>query len=311
MAMQELIIESRIKLSFYSKRIERGNFGDLLSKYMIEKLTGAIVEKYDRNKRTTAHLTAIGSILNEKEICQPAVIWGSGFTCPEPLWKIKLTKIQQFLRGKYGHPTVCAVRGKLTRDLLVKAGIDCPETYGDPALLMPMIYPVIKQKKYRLGVVLHLAHQGFKDAFVHRDVKWIDVSRSYDDIESFIDELLECDTVLSSSLHGLIIANAYKVPCVRLKIKDHSILQKSEWEDFKFADYLSGLNSYCKNSNPYDFSVFVFNENDVFDVGSIDKINNMANVPSFDIDYSTLLSAFPCRLLHEYDIRLKGNRGNL
>lgn len=303
MTVQGLITGNKIKLFFFGKRMDYGNFGDLLSRYMIEKLTGLCVEKYDRNIRTVPHLTAVGSILSGKEICQPAVIWGSGFISPEPLWKIKLTKIQQFLRRKYGHPTVCAVRGKLTREILVKAGIECPEIFGDPALLMPMIYPVVKQKKYRLGIVLHLEHQRFKDAFVHRDVKLIDVSRSYDNIESFIDEMLECNAVLSSSLHGLIVANAYKVPCVRLKIKGCSILTESKWEDFKFEDYLSGLNSYCKNSNPYDFSMFVFNVNDVLDDDSINKVCRMAKLPSFDIDYSILLSAFPCRLLPEYDLR--------
>ena len=168
---------------------------------------------------------------------------------------------------------------------------------------MPLLYPVVKQKKYRLGVILHLEHQKCKDAFVHRDVKLIDISRSYDGLEGFVDETLECDAVLSSSLHGLIISNAYKVPCVRLKIKGHSILLEPEWEDFKFEDYVSGLNSYCRNSNPYDLPTFVFNEKDVLDDSTVDKICSMANVPSFDIDYAKILSAFPCRVLPEYDVR--------
>ena len=301
MTTQGFITGNKIKLFYYGKNPDHGNFGDLLSRYVVEKLTGMCVEKYDR-RRTATHLTAIGSILSGKEICSPAVIWGSGFISPEPLWKIKLTRIQQFLRRRYGHPSVCAVRGKLTREILAKAGIYCPEIYGDPALLMPMIYHGAKRKNYRLGVILHLEHQKFKDKFAHRDVKWINISRSYDDLEGFVDEVLECDAVLSSAMHGLIIANTYKVPCVRLKIQGRSILRESKWENFKFTDYLYGLNSYCKNSNPYNLPTFVFNDSSILDDGSIDKINRMANVPSFDIDYSKLLSAFPCRLLSEYDL---------
>lgn len=302
MTAQGFITGNKIKLFYYGKNADYGNFGDLLSRYVVEKLTGLCVEKYDRRK-TSTHLTAIGSILSGKEICSPAVIWGSGFITPEPLWVIKLTRIFQFLRGRYGHPSVCAVRGILSRELLLKAGINCPEIYGDPALLMPVLYPAVKQKKHRIGIILHLEHQKFKDKFTYRDVKLIDIARSYDDIEGFIDEVLECNVVLSSALHGLIIANAYKVPCARLKIKGHSILLESEWEDYKFEDYISGLNSYCNNSNPYDFPMFVFNENDVFDDSSVDKINEIAKAPSFNIDYSKLLSAFPCKKLSEYDLR--------
>ena len=95
-------------------------------------------------------------------------------------------------------------------EILVKSGINCPEIYGNPALLMPVIYDKAVSKKYHLGVILHHNHQYFKEKFMHANVKWIDVYRSYSDIENFIDEVLACDAVLSSSLHELIVPNAIK-----------------------------------------------------------------------------------------------------
>ena len=282
---------NRIKLLFASD-MEYGNFGDLLSRYIIEKLTGTAIEKYDHRKEYAVHLDAIGSILSRPELCSPAIIWGSGFLSPQTLWKIKLSQWSWFLRGKRCHPKVCAVRGKLTREILVKSGIECPEIYGDPALLMPVIYDKAVSKKYRLGVILHHNHQHFKEKFMHTNVKWIDVYRSYSDIENFIDEVLACDAVLSSSLHGLIVPNAYQIPCVRLKIKGNSIHPKAEREDFKFNDYLSGLNSYC-NGEPYDFANLLFDANESINDKIIDKTVASANAPSFNIDYAKLLKALP------------------
>ena len=76
------------------------------------------------------------------------------------------------------------------------------------------------------------------------------------------------------------------------KIKGNSIHPKAEREDFKFNDYLSGLNSYC-NGNPYDFAILLFDANESINDKIIGKIVASASVPSFVIDYSKLLSAFP------------------
>ena len=289
--MVDFIEDNKIKLLFASE-MEKGNFGDLLSRYIVEKISGLEVSKYNY-KNVGPHLDAIGSILDREEICAPTAVWGSGFLSPQTLLKIKLTKWRQFLRRKYGKPEVYAVRGKLTRNILLEAGIECPEVYGDPGLLLPCFYKPVVKKKHKVGVVLHNHHRKFTNLFELDGVRLIDINRKYDDIESFVDECAECEVVLSSSLHGLIIANAYKIPCVRLKIANHSIHIKPDREDFKFKDYLTGVNSY--NTTEKDYSFFELNRTSVnlTTKKKIDIILNNANCVEFELNLNKLLNAFP------------------
>ena len=84
----------------------------------------------------------IGSIIDWMTN-KDSIIWGSGVRNPDnPLPAIP--------------HKVLAVRGPLTRKYLVSQGVECPEIYGDPALLLPKFYsPPIVDKKYSIGIILH------------------------------------------------------------------------------------------------------------------------------------------------------------
>lgn len=291
--MIKITKNNKIEL-FFASEMEEGNFGDLLSRYVVEKISGLEVSKYNY-KNVGPHLDAIGSILDREEICAPTAVWGSGFLSPQTLLKIRLTRWRQFLRRKYGKPEVYAVRGKLTRNILLEAGIKCPEIYGDPALLMPLFYNPVVKKIHKVGVVLHNSHKQFAKLFELEGVKLIDINRKYSDIESFVDECAECEAVLSSSLHGLIISNAYKIPCVRLKIVNHSIHVKPKREDFKFNDYLTGINSYNTTGNDYNFFELNKDSASAITKNEIDIILNKSNYIEFQLDLNKLLNAFPLK----------------
>ncbi len=118
-----------------------------------------------------------------------------------------------------------AVRGPLTRSLLQA---DVPEVYGDPAMLLPMIYTPRAGKRFELGVIPHVV-----------DMKSVQVSDPavpkidlQADWRSVIERIVECEAVLTSSLHGLIVAEAYGVPAVWMTVSDRVI-----GEGFKFRDY--------------------------------------------------------------------------
>jgi pyruvyltransferase len=130
---------------------------------------------------------------------------------------------------------VYAVRGPLTRQELLKKGIECPEVYGDPALLYPIIYNPKIEKKYEWGIIPHyIEFESDKDREViknleNQGIKVIDICAGE---KEFINELLEVENVISSSLHGLIMADAYGIPNARVNISNKLI-----GGHFKFKDY--------------------------------------------------------------------------
>ena len=132
---------------------------------------------------------------------------------------------------------VCAVRGPITRKHLLEKGIECPEVYGDPSLLIPYYYSPNLPKKYKIGLIPHWSSIDSaqvkrleKDKRVHviklsGYKKWTDV----------IDELVQCEYIVSESLHGLIMAEAYGIPNLWVDITLKNIF------DTKFHDFFLSL----------------------------------------------------------------------
>jgi len=151
------------------------------------------------------------------------VVWGMGF-----------------MNGKKpptGLPrSIHAVRGPLSRQKLIAHGIDCPEVFGDPALLCPLFFPQRGSKDYDVGVILHHREVGIESVPKfpsHIRVKVISVKGT---IDGFLADIYSCHQILSSSLHGLIAAHAYDVPASWLKLSNLPL-----GDDFKFRDYFSSI----------------------------------------------------------------------
>src|SRR5690606_11417433 len=104
---------------------------------------------------------------------------------------------------------------------------------GDPALLLPKLYmPNSELRKYKIGIIPHYVDKN-NDFFNRAVPDWIKVI----DIENpnykdFVDDLIGCEVVISSSLHGLIIADAYGIPSVWARFSNMIY-----GGDFKFHDY--------------------------------------------------------------------------
>jgi|TARA_B100001971_G_C18263774_1_gene589649 pyruvyltransferase len=198
---------------------KRKNLGDVLNKQLLELIGGSQV-CWVPNNYSYEHFLATGSILGRAN--EHSVIWGSGLISKNDLPIFTPKKIH-------------AVRGPLTRAVLLTKGIDCPQVYGDPALLLPMYFKSSSAKRYAIGVIPHYVDkQPWITNIENDDILFIDIET--DDVQGFIDSVLSCDIILSSSLHGIIIADAYGIPAYHVNFGGKLI-----GGNFKFDDYYQSV----------------------------------------------------------------------
>lgn len=173
-----------------------------------------------------------------------------------------------------------AVRGPITRDIIRKSGGYCDTIYGDPALLLPEIYNPKIRKEHRLGYIPHYTHQNEE---LQTDAHTIDILRSsYEDIEAFVRELKSCEAVICTSLHAIIVANAYGIPARWATFQSSE--NKVAGDDMKFEDYFLSVGMPVQK--PLDLS-----ETRVLD--SKRTIREMNHTVDLKINLKALREAFP------------------
>lgn len=200
------------------------NWGDALNPVLIEKISGKkpLLIPRDINPRRKKVFSVIGSILDGiSDLCgnNNLIIWGTGFISEKGRLNVHSAEIY-------------AVRGPLTRDLLKNQGYKCPEIFGDPALLYPKFYMPDIIKKYKLGIIPHYVDKKnpfFSEIQYHPDILLIDIQSG---INNVVDNICSCQRIASSSLHGIIAADAYGIPSTWIKFSNDVI-----GDGFKFYDY--------------------------------------------------------------------------
>ena len=216
----------KIRLYWWQEKRENGkeNYGDLMSKYLVEKIANKKVRTVSHpskriNRLVFKHYISIGSIIASANT--NSIVWGSGI----------IKKKDNIRNAKF-----LAVRGPKTRARILEKGYKCPEVYGDPALLMPNYYNPETEKKYKIGIIPHYVdYKEVKQAFLKDgSVKVIDLL-TYN-VEQTTSEILECEQIVSSSLHGVIVAQSYSIPALWLKFSD-----KLSGDNIKFYDYFESV----------------------------------------------------------------------
>ncbi len=218
-------------LWFSSEKIP--NFGDKLTPYLIEKLTGEKPFRVNEYCNKTYYMMS-GSILDRSS--HNAIVFGSGI----------IKKDENVIRPK----KILAVRGPLTRKRLIQLGYNCPETYGDPALLLPLIYkPKDIIKNYKIGIIPHYIDYSYVKDQIGKNKHFL-IINIFDPIEKVIDDINKCEKTISSSLHGLIVSHAYNEASLWVKFSDNLA-----GDDTKFHDYLYSVN--IKPYKPFDFRSYI------------------------------------------------------
>lgn len=227
------VVSNTLKLLFYEEKPivaywwtgdGGNNWGDALNPILIQNLSGKkpILSEEIINLKNQDVYSVIGSVLDiisNKNL----VVWGSGFISSSSRFKVKPRKIY-------------AVRGPLTRELIINQGIDCPKVYGDPALLYPLFYKPETKKKYKMGIIPHFADQNNQLINKFKNEPDILIINILSRINEVVDNICCCEMIASSSLHGIIAADAYKVPSIWVEFSGNVI-----GSGFKFYDYFESV----------------------------------------------------------------------
>lgn len=192
--------------------LESENLGDLLSPLIVNYMLSLKNISSDKQISQTKHLYGVGSVLTAG--IQDCTVWGSGV--------LNTTITNRLLNRKFD---VRSVRGPLTKAVLEDFAYEVPNIFGDPAILLPEIYmPKNITKIAKFGLVMH------KDQILNynRSNEIIEIDICNSDYKGFIDQICGVDIVISSSLHGIIIAETYGIKAILLKPKV---------DYFKYYDY--------------------------------------------------------------------------
>lgn len=191
------------------------NFGDDLLKNVFEHLSKG---RYLWNPTSVFQKKVFigGSVLDMAR--DGDYVWGAG-----------LRNLGQ--RFFFKQLNVFAVRGPLTREFLIRRGIECPAVFGDPGILTPRLYPDLKGKSIsgQKGIVPHFSeYENIKKLFSSQDdVVVINPCRPSRDVVS---DIASCESIASSSLHGIIVAESFGIPAVWWRASENEPI-------YKYYDY--------------------------------------------------------------------------
>lgn len=208
------------------------NFGDYLSFVIVGELlrqTGAFPLPV---RKRSGKLLALGSVMHFGETGD--VVWGTGVNGKVPIDQYKFDSLD-----------VRMVRGPLTRNFLMQRGIPVPDdVYGDPALLLAKLFPKLEAKPIsgKISVLPNFNELAQVGPLVPARMELLSPIGYWKNI---VRAILESELVLTSSLHGLIVAEVFGVPVRFVGPCGGETL-------FKYEDYLLGTGRRLE-TKPGDF----------------------------------------------------------
>ena len=267
------------------------NFGDeigpLVSKKLVEdhfNCKGDSLPVWDLAKgrpRKGTCLFSLGSIFHM--VKDGDHVWGTGVN---PYWQ----------RQVPGNLNIHAVRGPYTEGFLKARGVIKESVgHGDPGLLLydpgyTISASIDRGSKHRFCFVAHAQDKDIVNQLAiqkdqlsqHPDIHVIHAQAH---LPQVVESLLTCSHVASTSLHGLILADAFGIPSRWFQFS------KSKTEEteghFKYQDYYSTIGR--DNATPLENFEDVFNTSTYWEILAEERRHNFVQ---------TLKSTFPYHLFH-------------
>lgn len=240
---------------YYWQQPQFVNFGDYISIKLVERIVGEPVRLYKKSY-PEKKLLAVGSIIYFAN--NDDVIWGTGTNGKYP-YKESYNFTQLDVR---------AVRGPKTRQFLNDNwNLNCKEIYGDPALLFPFFFPEFVKSTQPSQRYIVIPHYSERKMFPKENNPHIVYPT--DPWDEVIHKIIDSEFVISSSLHGIIIAEAYGIPARFLRVTETEPL-------LKYEDYYLGT-----NRPNFQYAT------------SVEEALKMGGEPPFSCDLEQLYNAFP------------------
>ncbi|RJF94502.1 polysaccharide pyruvyl transferase family protein [Oleomonas cavernae] len=236
------------------------NIGDALSPVMVACVAGQPVEHafFDAPVPRISAVGTIANLFSRGEV----TVWGSGssrYRNPGAGKDRQLFEMPADTRYR-----VMATRGPIAAKILERAEFIYRGVYGDPVWLLPRFYNPGIEKRYELGVIIHLSDLVDRAFEAHPDprhlryrvpeslqssVKLINTVTpvSVAAMKERLDQILSCKRIVSTSLHGMVFAESYGIPCLYFSPRGGpsglvSLSTADEHEvDLRIADLYAGL----------------------------------------------------------------------
>jgi pyruvyltransferase len=202
------------------------NFGDAMAPLLLEHFAYLNVEW-----GTVSHsqIASVGSILEHIPPLWDGVILGSGRLIEGS--RLQLEGMRSGITAK-----ILALRGPLSAK-----GVKGSFALGDPGILADELVGGFQEKVWDLGILPHFTDKElipkFK-ALIPSDYK-IHVIHPSEDPLKVIREIGMCHRLVTSSLHGMIVADAFGIP----RRLEYTYKMDKDGKGFKFKDYSASINT--------------------------------------------------------------------
>ena len=214
-----------MRVYYYKRKDGLLNFGDDLGPASVEYALGKPVEFAGP---LTANIMGVGSIIStwsrqrawkrnlidQVMFRTPIAIWGSGVIGQRDIVLPRCSLL--------------AVRGPLTQKVI---GYDDAPLFGDPGLLASRMIKKAPANQ-KIGVVPHYVDKNHPSVVALLSDPAFMVIDVEQDWKRVLSQISACHVILSSSLHGLIVADSYQIPNARVSFSGAIV-----GGDFKFFDY--------------------------------------------------------------------------